>query len=157
MGRILIVYYSRTGNTARVAEEVAAMCDAKTEAVRDLKSRSGVFGYLRSGREAFRKSLAPIQEVGEDPANFDTVALGTPVWAGNLASPMRTYISTHRARFPRVAFFCTEGGAGAERVFRDMAALCQTKPIASLVVTEKELKADTYRDKARAFAEALEL
>ena len=155
MGRILIVYYSRTGNTARVAKEVAGMCDATTEAVQDAKSRSGLFGYLRSGREAFKKILAPVQDAKENPADFDTLALGTPVWAGNLASPMRTYISTHRAKFPRVAFFCTEGGAGAERVFRDMAALCETKPIATLVVTEKELKAGTYRDKAPAFAEAL--
>ena len=155
MDHILLTYYSRTGNTERVAEEIATACHATVEKLQETRWRSGFLAYLRSGREAWKKIAAPIQPTKEDPTHFDVVALGTPVWAGHLASPMRTYVEAHARKSRQVAFFCTQGGAGADKVFRDMAALCGTEPVATLVVTEKELKTGAYRDRLALFAKAL--
>ena len=155
MEKVLIVYYSRTGNTQRIADEIGAACECTVEPLRDARSRAGLFGYLRSGREAWRKLGTDIYPTRENPLEYDVVALGTPVWAGNIASPVRTYLMQQATKLPRVAFFCTQGGAGAEKVFRDMGTICGTKPIATLVVSEKDLKAGSYRDRLAKFAGAL--
>ena len=47
MSDVLCIYYSRTGNTQRVMEDIAASLDAESVRVRDGVERSGWRGYLR--------------------------------------------------------------------------------------------------------------
>lgn len=49
-GKIMIVYYSRTGNTHKVAEDMASRLGAGTERLIDRKNRKGLLGYIKSGR-----------------------------------------------------------------------------------------------------------
>ena len=46
--RVLVVYYSRSGVTARVAKALATRLDADVEEVVDRSDRSGPFGFVRS-------------------------------------------------------------------------------------------------------------
>jgi multimeric flavodoxin WrbA len=46
------------------------------------------------------------------PRDYAVVVLGTPVWAGNMSSPVRAYINQHRAEIRNLALFCTQGGSG---------------------------------------------
>jgi flavodoxin len=141
MKKCLIVYFSRTGYTRKVADKLAGRCNAEIESIEDTGSRSGMRGYLRSAYEALRKRHIEIQPVPADPAEYDLVILGTPVWAGHVCSPMRAYISAQRARFPQLAFFCTQGGSGADKVFREMAELCARQPIATVALNDSEIDA----------------
>ena len=54
MSRILVVDYSRTGNTHLVAKAIAHVCGADLERIREVRSRRGLWGYLRSAREAMK-------------------------------------------------------------------------------------------------------
>jgi flavodoxin len=155
MEKALVVYFSRTGRTRRLAEEIAARCAADVEGVEDVRSRSGIFGYLRSAREALNRSLVDIRPATRDPGAYELVVLGTPVWASHVSSPMRAYLTANRARFGHVAFFATEGGSGAEKVFREMADLCGLQPVASAVFTDTEIAASGYTDKLASFVRAL--
>jgi flavodoxin len=144
MQRTLVVYFSRSGFTKGIAEEIAKRHGADLEDIKDTRPRSGLWGYLRSAREAFRKTLIPIQPAAKDPAGYELVVLGTPVWAGNVSSPMRAYLAAQRGRFKQVAFFCTQGGSGAEKVFVDMSELCARRPIASLALNDRDIKQGRY-------------
>ncbi|PZQ10832.1 MAG: hypothetical protein DI564_15180 [Rhodanobacter denitrificans] len=115
MAKILIVFYSRTGTTGRVAEQLAAALDAPLTAIEEPRRRRGLTGYLRSAREAARCALPPILPPTRDPADYDLLVLATPVWVGHVASPMRSFLQGYRSTLRRVAFFCTCGGRGAER------------------------------------------
>ena len=44
--QIVVAYYSRTGGTRKVAEQLAAILDADLEEIREAKDRSGVLGLL---------------------------------------------------------------------------------------------------------------
>jgi flavodoxin len=146
MSRILVVYFSRTGYTRRVAEEVARDCKADLEAIDESKPRSGLLGYWRSAREALGKRLVPIAAAKRDPAAYDIVVLGTPVWAGALCSPMRSYIEAHKGAFKRVAFLATQGGSGAPKVFASMSELCGQPPLATLALSDREIDRAQYRE-----------
>lgn len=155
MQRILVAYYSRTGHTRQIAEAIAADFGADIEQVEDVNSRAGMLGYLRSGWEAFIKRPGHIRPVQTGPSQYDLIALGTPVWMMNLPPPIRAYIAEHGTGFKKVAFFCTEGSAGGEGVFKQMANLCRKQPVATLVVTESEIKSGSFGEKVQAFQQSI--
>jgi flavodoxin len=135
----LVVFYSRTGHTRGLAQRIAAAAGAEIEEIADRVDRRGILGYLRSGRDAWLGRRAEIVPPAKDPGNFDVVLIGTPVWNMSLSSPVRSYLEGQAARLARVAFFCTLGGSGAARVFRQMQQACGKAPLATLARTERQL------------------
>jgi flavodoxin len=151
--RVLVIFYSRTGNTRRVAEAIAERLKADIEEIRDVKSRSGVLGFLRSGYEALAGRLPKIQQVSRSPDEYDLVLIGSPVWVGRLSSPMRAYLAIYGRSIKQTAFFCTcKSDEG--RVFKEMEAFSK-KPIATLCIREKEVKSGEYIKKIEEFVKAL--
>ncbi|HUO67740.1 MAG TPA: flavodoxin [Gammaproteobacteria bacterium] len=155
MKRTLVVYFSRTGYTQRVAERIALAVDADCEPIRERSPRTGVLGYWRSAREALRKSAVEIAPASANPRDYALVVLGTPVWAGNMSSPIRAYIAQHKLDFARVALFCTQGGSGGEKVLRTMADLCGTSPVATICFNDSEIDRDLHFVKLQSFTAAL--
>lgn len=151
----LVCYYSHTGHTQKIAEVIAESVGADVERIIDAKSREGALGYLTAGRDAMFKRQSRIQPAMKDPSQYNLVILGTPIWAWNLSPPMRTYISHHKAKFNQVAFFCTEGASGGNRAFRQMANLIGKQPVATLELTETDLKRDSYKGKLDGFVEQI--
>lgn len=149
--RTLVVYYSLTGHTKGVAERIAGECNADIEKIKDVKTRTGAWAMFSSGGEALLKRPAVIQPTEKDSLQYDVVILGTPVWAWTMSSPMRAYITQHSSSFNRVAFFCTEGGTGGERTFGHMSDLIGKQPVATLEVTETDLKNGADSDKLKQF------
>lgn len=153
MSRILVVCYSRTGHTKRVAQKLAAALHADLEIVEDEKtSRRGFVGYMLSALEGLRKQHAPIRPLVHDPAAYDMIVAGTPIWAGRLCAPMRTYLAGVAGKAGSAAFFCTMGGSGGARAFAQMAELTGRPPIATLEITEGELKSGAWSGKTDEFA-----
>lgn len=155
MSRILIVYFSRTGYTQRVAESLAQMLDAQLEPITEPRSRRGFFGYIRSAREAMRRRDVDLAALAADPGDFDLVLIGTPVWASHPSSPARTLAMRWQGRVKRVALFCTLGGSGAEAALADLQLALGQAPVATLALTDRELDAGTAAPKLEAFAATL--
>lgn len=157
MSRVLVVYYSRTGRTGKVAEHIADRSGADIEAIREPRGRLGLFGYFRSAREALKQKRVPVTRMLHDPGDYEIVLLGTPVWAGHVSSPMRACLEANKGAFRRVAFFCTQHASGAEKVVREMAEICGRQPEATLVVNDPEIKQSSYRPKLDQFIRAIGL
>jgi flavodoxin len=151
MMKTLVVYYSRTNHTHKVAELIAQGAGANIERILDAESREGFFGVLLSGQQATLQRPGRIQPVREDPSRYDLIILGSPVWSWSLSPPMRGYVIAQKHKFKRVAFFCTEGGSGGARLFRQLQTLCDKTPVATLEVTEGELRSGAYVSKVEEF------
>ena len=139
MPRILVVYFSRTGHTRTVARQLADRLGAEVEEINDPTNRSGFFGYQRSGFQAFFRRVPPIAAAVHDPHGYDLVIIGTPIWDMSLSAPVRAYLRRYRAVLPKVAFFSTCGGVGADRAFTQMTKECGQSPVSTMVLTEREL------------------
>ena len=135
----LVVFYSRTGFTKQVAEALARELGADVEQLVDTRSRAGLLGYLRSGFEAALHKLTELKPLSKDPAAYALVVVGTPVWNGSVSSPVRTFLTHHKGKLKRVAFFCTYGGSGNERTFCQMAGACGQPPVATMAVRDREV------------------
>ncbi|MBT7902501.1 hypothetical protein HN587_01465 [Candidatus Woesearchaeota archaeon] len=142
--RILIVFYSRTGTTRLVAQDLkeklaSAGHFVQLEDLIDLKNRHGVLGWLNAGRDASTKKLTQISKPSINPHKFNLVILGTPVWAAKMACALRTYIADHRNFFKKVAFFGTMGANDSEKLFDDMTSECYKNSLANLYLLTKEV------------------
>jgi flavodoxin len=150
--KALVVYYSRTGNTKKVGQEIAKQLKSDIEQIEDVKSRLGPIGWLKSGREAIKNKLVEIKLTKKDPSKYDLAVIGTPVWAGTVSSPVRTYLSKHK--FKKIALFCTCSGQSG-KAFDAMERITGKKAIATLVIDEKEIKNGSYSKKVKEFVAKL--
>ncbi len=132
--RALVVFFSRTGKVRRVAQAIAAELGADVEEIVDTRNRRGPFGLLSAARDAVLRRTASIEEAEHDPADYDLVVIGTPVWAWSVSAPVRGYLARVRERLPEVAFFAVARGQAAARTVRVMAALAGKEPRAALPI-----------------------
>jgi flavodoxin len=155
MNKILIIYYSKTGHTAQIAKELATLCDADIEAIVGTHNGDKGFKFINALFKTGCQSGSVIEPSIKLPEDYDLVVVGTPVWMFKLSSFTRAYLKRHAKQFKQVAFFCTEGGRGAEKVFKQMSDEIQKPAIATLVVNEVELKEQSYQPKLTTFANTL--
>lgn len=148
--KILIVYYSRTGVTKKLADFIAKKIGAETEEIKDTVNRAGVLGYMLAGRDGMKRRLTKLEPPKLNPVDFDLVIIGTPIWSWNMSAPTRTYLEEYKSQFKQAAFFCTMGGSGHETAFKEMEEIIGKKPLAILslktkgVVTGVLEKADRF-------------
>ena len=64
---ILIVYYSRSGTTKKIANILAEELGADLEEISSKSKRKGILGYLKSGQEAAQKKLTEIGPTEKNP------------------------------------------------------------------------------------------
>lgn len=155
MKLVLIVYYSRSGVTAKVAAALAQACGADLERIQDVRPRTGMAGYLRSAWQALRRQPADITPAVHRPADYAFVILGTPVWAGRMSAPMRSYIMQQREHFRHIGLFCTMGGSGDPDVLTAMAELCNKLPVASMSLRQRDVLGDAHLPALAGFADEL--
>ena len=153
--KFLVVFYSRTGTTKRLAEAISIVLKCDLEEIREPESRSGLLGYLRSGKEAAWKEMPRIMKPIKNPENYDVVIIGTPVWSATVSSPVRSYMHENKDKFRRVAFFSSCDIIGGI-TFYEMAKLCKKKPLAMLEMKTFEIRKGGYIQKINDFVKRIE-
>ncbi len=136
----LVVYYSRTGTTKKLAKSIKRKLDCDEEEIIDKKDRSGVLGFLRASWDAWRGKETEIYGGKKDPSNYDHILIGTPVWAGSPAPAVITYIKKRKFDLDKVSFFCTYKGSGGQKVFDKMGNLCGKKPKSTLGLKSEKIE-----------------
>lgn len=157
MAKTLVVYYSRTGNTRRIGQELASALGADVEELRDGQDRRSPVGYLKSGLDARTRKPVKLQQLTHAPAAYDLLVVGTPVWVSTVSTPVRTFLERIQTARQQVAWFCTYGLEGEKypgRTFQAMAEASGLTPLATLSVRTKDV-AGEHRDSVAAFVEML--
>jgi flavodoxin len=151
--KTLVVFYSLTGNTRRVAQDLAAALKADAEELSDKKDRSGVLGHIAAGKDAFSGNPADIGQPKYDPARYDMVILGTPIWSGNMTPALRTYITRNKAALGKIAVFTTSHGTKPDGAVKKIEELAGKKAAASAGFFAQDLKDKArYEEKLKAFS-----
>ena len=71
-----------------------------------------------------------------EPGEYEQVILGFPVWASNIAPPLRTFITENISALQskRLAAFACEGGSGAEKAFKKLCECLQIELLAAELI-----------------------
>jgi flavodoxin len=157
MAHVLVVYFSRTGVTERLAAQLAASLGAGLESVKPVEPYAGRGGYLKAIWHSLRRR-APAVDCERDPADYSVVIIGSPVWAGRLSAPMRSYLTRFRGRIGHMAAFWVSGsGQGYSGVRSEIEQLTGQALLATASFSEREAGNDTARAKLEALAQAIRL
>ena len=123
MPNILCVYYSRTGTTEKLMQEIAQELDCEIVKLEDGVDRAGLRGWLRSGLQAMSRRLPAVKPLVTNlPLSiYDLVIIGTPVWAGRCSSPVRSFLVEYGNELRQVAYVITRSSdLRYEEVFDQM-------------------------------------
>lgn len=155
--KVLVVYYSKTGNTKRVAEDIASGLNADIERIIDNKNRSGIMGYVKAGRDAMMERLTEIAQVEKNPANYDLVIIGSPIWGWNMAPAIRTYIVKYKDSFKQFSCFFTADGTKYTKVLKKVEDLTGKKAVAATGFVKNELNPKNNEKYKQSIAEFINL
>jgi flavodoxin len=154
--KTLTIYYSRSGNTKKLAEAISKSVGGDLEEITEPHGRGGPLGWLRSGREASGDMMSVINPPKNDPASYDLVIVGTPIWAGKMSSPVRAYLTKVAGKTKRIAYFATIlAGSDDSATYAGMEKITG-HPEATLSIPVNELKGLAYLDKVNKFVETLQ-
>jgi flavodoxin len=153
--RALVVFYSRSGTTRKIAQALSEALKCDLEEITEPRPRTGFLGYVRSLLEARRKLPSIIAPKKRNVSSYDLVIIGTPVWAWSLSSPVRAYLMETASQLPEVAFFCTLGARGSESAFAQMTSIVGKKPRRVCAITQREALSGSHVERLTAFEKAL--
>ncbi|MGO1469562.1 MAG: flavodoxin family protein [Tissierella sp.] len=115
MSKSIILFYSFEGSTKKVAEYLSEELNIPWEQVKpkkDLKSK-GFSKYPIGGGQVIMKKKPELEPIQVDLNEYDTIFLGSPIWAGTFAPAIRTVLEDGILKDKNIAFFYThDGGPG---------------------------------------------
>jgi len=140
--KILVVYYSLDGNTKLIAEAVAeaAQADTMELVLKNKKIKAGSFmKYFWGGRQVMMKEKPELEPLEKDPADYDIIFIGTPVWAWNFTPAISSFISSTKISDKKIALFCCHGG-GMKNTFDNLAEALADNQIIGKIDFKEPLK-----------------
>jgi len=115
MKKVLVAYFSHSGNTRLIGKTLAKELNADLlEIVPETLYPRGASLYAIGGKQAVLCDTPPLQELPVDVQDYSTIIVGTPVWAWRMAPPVRTFLQEAGLAGKRMAFFCTHAGSEGE-------------------------------------------
>ena len=125
--KVLIAYYSQSGNTKAVAEQIQAKFGG------DLYEITLAAPYPAGERETIeivgqQREAGILPELGgtvENMDEYDVVFIGTPIWFGTASLPVLSFVEAHDLAGKTVVPFYTCGGGDAGTYLADITPYCE--------------------------------
>lgn len=119
-GKTLVAYFSGSGNTERVAQDIAADLGADTFTIEpaqpyteaDLNWRDDGSRVNAEHNDESLRAIPLVQVTPDDWASYDTVFIGYPIWWAIAAWPVDGFVSGNDFTGKTVIPFCTSTSSG---------------------------------------------
>ena len=156
--KILVAYFSCTGNTKNAALEVADILKADTfEIVPAQAYTSADLDYnvedCRANLEQKDGSCRPeIKNKLDNPAQYKTIVIAFPIWWGVEPRIIDTFVESYDLAGKTIVPVCTSGGSEIMTSEKNLQALCK-----GATVTSGKRLGITSRDEVKAWLDSLNL
>lgn len=117
--KTLVVYYSATGNTAKVAEvivnendmDVFAIMPEQPYSTEDLAWTDGNSRVSKEHADPALQDVALLQDTPDNWDSYETVIIGYPIWWGQAAYPVASFVKANDFTGKTVIPFCTSASS----------------------------------------------
>jgi flavodoxin len=113
--KMLIVYYSLSGNTKYIAEKIREKTGGDMFVIGTVKTYPSEYSALteEAKRELQENDLPALKKGPPDMSSYDLILVGGPVWWYTVATPVMNFLRQADFKGKKVSAFCThEGGIG---------------------------------------------
>ena len=129
--KILIAYYSWSGNTKSAAEQIQKVTGGTLFRIEPVKAypteyRACVDQAKKEINSNFRPDLAT---KAKDFDKYDVIFIGSPNWWGTMAPPVATFLTTYQITGKTIVPFFTHGGGGMQHCETDVRKLCKKSTV----------------------------
>ncbi|MEA3422830.1 MAG: hypothetical protein U9Q80_03360 [Bacillota bacterium] len=115
----IVLYYSRTGNSKRVAEKIGKGLGVEIIPIVDENKYKGLFGFIKAGFTAAKWKKVKYSVDLKEKINDDThVYFVSPVWASHCASAVYSFLMDNDIKTKSIVF--TNKGSSPEKVYYAM-------------------------------------
>lgn len=120
--KALILYYSQTGTTKAVAEEIQNQTGADICAFDVVEPYTGTFDETiqRCNKERAENYIPELKDLECDLSEYDVIFLGYPIWFGTYAPPVQALLNAVNLEGKTIVPFCTFGSGGLESSVNDL-------------------------------------
>lgn len=149
MAKILCIYYSRTGHTEKLMQEVAQALDCELVKLEDEVRRSGPAGWILCGLHAVSRKVPPIKPLHTKRPlkDYDLVIIGTPVWAGRCSAPVRSFLLQYGEKLKRVGYLITRSSnVRYEEVFEQMDLYVRKPHLCAVTIQPDSIGSDFWKN-----------
>lgn len=128
----LVLYYSYSGNTEKVAKMIQRATGFDIAEIKPVKNYEGDYNsVVNQGKKEVDNRVEPeIVDLKCDLSQYDTVVLGSPVWWYTFAPPVRTVLSGNNWSGKVIYPFATNGG-WLGHTFEDIKDMCRGAEVKS--------------------------
>ncbi|WP_195269542.1 flavodoxin [Eubacterium sp. 1001713B170207_170306_E7] len=123
--RVLIAYFTQTGNTEAVANKIAGLTGGTLFQVETAEAYPEDYDALtdRAQQEQDENARPALSTHVNNMGSYDIVFVGYPIWWGTMPMAMSTFLEEYDFSGKTVIPFCTHGGSALGSSEQDMAAL----------------------------------
>ena len=94
--------------------------------------------------ESFGKKRKPIIGAKHNPGDYDKIIFITPVWAGAMSTPVRSYMAEHKDNIKSYSLIAVLTREGFEYTIQDAVNTMQKEPAVSEQYSDKQIMAGEY-------------
>ncbi|MBU3146930.1 flavodoxin [Clostridium sp. CF012] len=143
----LVVFYSLEGNTKLIANMIAKELNSEILELKPDKEipKEGFKKFFWGGKSVvFKEKPALLNEI---PCleEYDTIFVGTPIWAGSYAPPIHTFITKSIITEKKMVFFASHSGGGAKKCFDKLKTAFANNPVIGTIDFVNPLKEDSEK------------
>jgi len=125
--KILVAYYSYSGNTKEVAEAIhekvgGDLFEIKAEGTYPEEYRPMTVQAKKEIADGYRPKLTTSVA---DMAQYDVVFVGSPNWWGTITPQVSSFLESYDLSGKTVIPFITHGGGGEQKTVADMTLQCK--------------------------------
>lgn len=124
--KILVAYFSRTGNTREIAKQIHKRVGGDIFEIQ-VKNPYPIDyeAVTKRARQEQESDYKPeLKTKIENIGSYDVIFIGSPIWWSRLPPPVVTFLSQYDFSGKTIVPFCTHGGSGQGQTIAEISKLC---------------------------------
>lgn len=129
--KVLIIYYSRTGNTREIANQIHEMVGGDMIELQTVEPYPDDYESVKKqAKEELASGYKPALKTKiENIKPYDLILIGYPIWWGTFPAPVGSFFPEYDLSEKTIAPFCTHLGSSLGRSVTDIVTLCRNSTI----------------------------
>ena len=144
MSKILVVYFSYTGNTEKIANLIKEKLSCDILKLKPVTPYSADYQTVVDEEQKIEGAnhMPEIKDINIDLSLYETIIIGTPVWWYKEAPIVRTFLNKYDLSNKNIYIYATNAG-WLGKTFKEIEKLCSNSEIRS----EMNIVFESYSDK----------
>lgn len=110
LGKVLVVYYSLTGHTQKIAEQIAQFTEGDLYRIQTQETfELGPAFYAKAKSQLNNHTYPALTEAVPDMSGYDVIFVGAPIWWYTAATPVWQFWQEADFKGKKVVPFSTQG------------------------------------------------